>query len=589
MFTKDTLRQLAGNTIFGRGDDYYRQGTVKKLKQRGNTFEATVYGSDRYSVSLKLEGKAFNFECDCPYDYGGICKHCVALGLAVLDRFGTAELAAEEVADPRDVGPANIDLDTLWQQTTADQKTAFLRQLLDKQPDLRAQLARYANVKTNPVSSTNAGSVDAISTDVFEALSDLQFTDETLEMDEDDYYSEESPDPEPLIGDALRPYADQLGAAFRQGRLTDGMGIYLGVYEGTQAALEPEHDEYGSIENYPMQTWKVWNQLLDTDYQQLSQRVISSEDVRQALNQLAERILFFDEAENNAEEIYYNLKAFEPLLLALSTDRVMAAEVRRAIDHYRWQKLGVEYVLLRIAKTTDDTQLWEQTAEQSSERDAIIGLQLLQHYLRSDDRQALMKALHRLTKRFSGTFDAFVLENMDDQLLAPGDDLKLYLQALENRCRSKSSLADYQKLRTFWNEAQCNRFIDSLKSKVGLVQNHLFYAQLLRIENRPAELLQLVKNTDWLYVQGLNEILKITAHFYPNECMDLVMERSSRYLDNGQRGRATYMAIASWLLALNGFQSLKPQVAIYAEHLYKAYNRLNALREELRTAGVVRK
>ncbi|WP_421829404.1 hypothetical protein [Larkinella sp.] len=90
-------------------------------------------------------------------------------------------------------------------------------------------------------------------------------------------------------------------------------------------------------------------------------------------------------------------------------------------------------------------------------------------------------------------------------------------------------------------------------------------------------------------MKGLNEILKLTAHTCPNECMDLVMEHSAQCLDNDQRGRVMYVSIASWLTALNGFQSLKPQVAIYAEHLYKTYSRLNALREELRNARLVRK
>ncbi|RCR71459.1 SWIM zinc finger family protein [Larkinella punicea] len=588
MFTKNALRQLAGSTVFGRGEDYYRQGAVKKLKQRGNTFEAIVYGSDRYNVSLTLRGKEFDVECDCPYgyEYEGICKHCVALGLAVLDQFGTKQLAAEAVSSTDSLPP--VHLDTLWQQTTVEQKTAFLRQLLDKQPDLRAQLAQFVGLKNNPVPSTEPASVEAVSTEVFEALSDLRFDDETLEMDDDDYYSEENPDPEPLIEDVLRPYAEQVGTAFRQGRLLDAMRIYLGVYEGTQAAFEPAHDEYSSIEDYPSQSLKVWHRLLEPDYQRLSQQVISSEDVRWAMNQLGERVHFFDEAENNDEELYYDLKAFEPLMLALSTDRVMAAEVRRAIENFHWERMGVEYVLLRIADTTGDTVLWVKTAEQFSERDALIGLQLLQHHHRSGDHPALINALLRLTKRFPGTFDAFILENLNDPLLTPGDALNLYLQALENRSRSQGSLADYQKLRTFWSEDQRNRFVDSLKSKSGMVHNQLFYAQVLQVENRPAELLKLVKNADWLYVQGMNTILTLTAKFYPNECMDLVMERSAQYLDNGQRGRATYVSIASWLTALNGFQSLKPQVAIYAEHLYKTYSRLNALREELRNGGLVR-
>ncbi|MGA0555864.1 SWIM zinc finger family protein [Larkinella sp. VNQ87] len=198
-------------------------------------------------------------------------------------------------------------------------------------------------------------------------------------------------------------------------------------------------------------------------------------------------------------------------------------------------------------------------------------------------RQGLVKKL----KQRGSTFEATV--HGSEPTLTPGEELNLYLQALENRCRAEGSVSDYQQLRTFWTDDQRNRFVDSLKSKGGIIHNHLFYAQVLQVENRPTELLKLVENTDWLYVQGLDEILKLAARTYPNECMDRVMERSTQYLDSGQRGRTLYVAIAGWLTALNGFQSLRPQVAIFAGHLYSTYSRLKALREELRNGRLAGK
>ncbi len=86
--------------------------------------------------------------------------------------------------------------------------------------------------------------VESIGKDVFSALSTLRFDDDGLEMDDEDYYSEESPDPDPLIKSVLNDYADDVIKALREGRLTDAITVYMGVYEGTQAATEPEVDEY---------------------------------------------------------------------------------------------------------------------------------------------------------------------------------------------------------------------------------------------------------------------------------------------------------------------------------------------------------
>lgn len=67
--------------IVERGLDYYRNGDVRKLEKVGeNEFSAAVFGTEKYSVYIKLKGETIvKQECDCPYNYGDICKHKVAV------------------------------------------------------------------------------------------------------------------------------------------------------------------------------------------------------------------------------------------------------------------------------------------------------------------------------------------------------------------------------------------------------------------------------------------------------------------------------------------------------------------------------
>ena len=71
--------------IVERGLDYYRSGNVKKLEKVGeNEFSAVVFGSEKYSVYIKTNGdEIVEHECDCPYDYGDVCKHKVAVFYAI--------------------------------------------------------------------------------------------------------------------------------------------------------------------------------------------------------------------------------------------------------------------------------------------------------------------------------------------------------------------------------------------------------------------------------------------------------------------------------------------------------------------------
>jgi hypothetical protein len=121
---------------------------------------------------------------------------------------------------------------------------------------LCVQLAQFVGLKqamptltffsaTSATDNTeNADSISTISAEVFEALSELAFDEDGLEMDEEDYYSEESPDPTPLIESVLTKYADRVTKALREGRLTDALIVYMGVYKGTHAATEPQTDEF---------------------------------------------------------------------------------------------------------------------------------------------------------------------------------------------------------------------------------------------------------------------------------------------------------------------------------------------------------
>ena len=71
--------------IVERGLDYYRSGDVKKLeKVSENEFSAVVFGSEKYGVYVKLNGEAVvEHDCNCPYDWGNVCKHRVAVFYAI--------------------------------------------------------------------------------------------------------------------------------------------------------------------------------------------------------------------------------------------------------------------------------------------------------------------------------------------------------------------------------------------------------------------------------------------------------------------------------------------------------------------------
>ena len=64
--------------ICDRGFRYYENKAVTEIEQvEKGEFTATVEGSEEYTVFIKLDEQQFvvNHSCDCPYDWGNVCKH----------------------------------------------------------------------------------------------------------------------------------------------------------------------------------------------------------------------------------------------------------------------------------------------------------------------------------------------------------------------------------------------------------------------------------------------------------------------------------------------------------------------------------
>ncbi|NJN83560.1 MAG: SWIM zinc finger domain-containing protein, partial [Caldilineaceae bacterium] len=86
--TESQIRAAATPQSFDRGQGYYQSGAVDRLSQRGKHLSAAVEGSswEPYYVEIEFdEAGITSTACTCPYDFGGWCKHIVAVALACID------------------------------------------------------------------------------------------------------------------------------------------------------------------------------------------------------------------------------------------------------------------------------------------------------------------------------------------------------------------------------------------------------------------------------------------------------------------------------------------------------------------------
>lgn len=94
--SESALVSLAGDRVFGRGLGYVRY--VRGLRVATERAYASVQGKQVYAVELDWSGSEPDGFCTCPHAAGGhLCKHLVAVGLAVIDS-GAADDAISAVS-----------------------------------------------------------------------------------------------------------------------------------------------------------------------------------------------------------------------------------------------------------------------------------------------------------------------------------------------------------------------------------------------------------------------------------------------------------------------------------------------------------
>src|SRR3546814_17329136 len=91
-FDIEALRDLAGEKVFARGEDYYRGDQVEILAIESGRVLAQVAGTEDYRTELTGRDNALGGACSCPaFAAWGFCKHMVSTALAANAAGGDTE------------------------------------------------------------------------------------------------------------------------------------------------------------------------------------------------------------------------------------------------------------------------------------------------------------------------------------------------------------------------------------------------------------------------------------------------------------------------------------------------------------------
>lgn len=130
--------------LLRKGFEYYLNGHVDQLEQTSaDLWIAEVEGTEIYDVEVQLDKNSIkDWECSCPYEYGPICKHVVALLYALAE---DTDLETEESPKPKKSKKDQVT--EVFKKASKKDLQGFITEQFKSEPTLKNSfLANFAEL-----------------------------------------------------------------------------------------------------------------------------------------------------------------------------------------------------------------------------------------------------------------------------------------------------------------------------------------------------------------------------------------------------------------------------------------------------------
>ncbi len=344
--------------------------------------------------------------------------------------------------------------------------------------------------------------------------------------------------------------------------------LYLvSIYQACmEAELDDEYDTLGDVTH--------------TMLRQLEDHLQACISLFKAIN-LSEDQLFtvasvlFDHGQKYYADDPEFLTFFEMYLFSVISSGAKATIVLDIIHEKKAAK-AIPWLVSELHRKTGGQQAWEQSARQLFKKDKGVAISLLEFY-RTGNKPEFVRIAGELWHNglFRDEFASLYFETMD-----PADDPGLYREVTICLNDMKFSERYYRVLQALMGTGDRLSYIEKFK------RDPPAYVRALSLEGKYTEALKYAdQHTNrWNIV----EIFTPCIQAEPKAALDLLDRKIGELLED-ERGRNFYGRIALVLKLAADIPAIQADVKKLTIRIYSGFARLSALRDELRTAGLVKK
>lgn len=571
--TLELLKELSTPESFLRGRNYFQDGYVSNLKTSDNKFTAIVNGSYEYEVKISENFGEIDFLCTCPYDWGGICKHCVAVGLHILNN--GEKIKKEKRTSKKKDKTEKIDILKVLDKATSKQKEEFLKIILQENSDYREKFFAFVMPQTELETEI---SIDLIKDQVIDILEnfDLENYHRFYDRDEEIYgyrdrwdilYDEAIEE----LSNSLIEITSAIEKNMQNGNLIDAAKILLGLYEGCHLADCYEMDDPACIFDGDL------NSHITSIFLDFYSQTVSSFPQDTLTSEASIRImeLFFQRIEKyKAEENFsYDLFLWRDFLDHLIIDKQTAVKMLSYLEDRDLLNQSTDIVQLNIFEITNQPDNWLKTANKYYINSNQIAQELLEYY-EEKNRKKFIATANVVFKNSADFFADYLYSKLNID-----EDRKLYKEILFHLAQRKKSISLFRQIRTNFDNDVAQEFIENAKG------DSIFYINLLNEVKDYKTILQFVNNhsDSW----DFRKIIKPILNIYPQECFEIINKKTDNYLKE-HVGRKFYLNVANWLQLLMKIEDkkVKHETEKYLKELLQRYKMRPALKDELKKVGI---
>ena len=578
--TKEWLKEAATISSLYKGDDLYEE--VAELTKEQNKYTAIVFGELFYDVQIEENDLDIDCFCTCDYDAGGLCQHAVAVCLNILDgQFEESELEAKvdleetvEIIDYRLKDGKNFYANVF--QIAADEtKNNFLQQLFENNEFLRKN---FLELQRNNEKYNISIDINSLRKNIFDQLLSVDFSknNETIAFHLN-AAAEKKIKPLLLeekaieqIEQVLNPYGEKALEFLAHGQLTNALTVYLGMFEASFGLPEPEWEDAPLIDDFEAETITICQNWQTTIIEALSDTALEEEQIRRCIDLIFDRWQLHH-TEQSVSDIYYDIKFFEPFLLAILTPHTAQylkdLLTKNQLVNYQTANIG-----LHCAKLLKQEDWWLEIGENFAGNDPKIAEKLMQKYHQLNQPENFYRIARYTFDLFPDKLAGYLLKHIH-----PKVDRNFYIELLRFYTNKKQDVDGFKELREFITAEEKEVFIESNYTTPA------FYAKLLAAELRFTEILDLAKNQQNAW--DFSDLVKPILNIYPRDIFDMQTKRTIENLTLNASTRSDYKRICKNLQTIKEIKGLEEPRAEFIKRLKKQFKNRPEFIEELTEAG----